>query len=342
MIPPLQLPSTHTMKLSHTLPTDITRRTFLQRSAGALATCTAFSEYAQAEPENTYGVATPELRSRAEVAAFLGKAPKPAAEASLRPLTILFAGGAKDHPPRSHSHDVLPKRWKVLLGGAGPGDEAVTNMYRPEVEADRDLITSGSPQVTALSTLDWPTEEQFATADVIMLYQHPKCMSDAKHQQQIEAFLNRGGGLVLSHYVLWNASPALANLLGLAKGKDSHYKHKVITLKLPEPRHPIMLGLPDTFTLADECFWSLQGDRSKVTALATSDETVGDKVSAEPVIWAYERGKGRVVASTLGHFDWTFDDPFFRTILLRGIAWAAGDSPYRFDPLILRGIPLKD
>jgi type 1 glutamine amidotransferase len=69
---------------------------------------------------------------------------------------------------------------------------------------------------------------------------------------------------------------------------------------------------------------------------------VGDKVSAEPVIWAYERGKGRVVASTLGHFDWTFDDPYFRTILLRGIAWAAGESPYRFDPLILRGIPLKD
>jgi len=69
---------------------------------------------------------------------------------------------------------------------------------------------------------------------------------------------------------------------------------------------------------------------------------VGDQVSAEPIIWAHERGKGRVVASTLGHFDWTFDAPFFRTILLRGIAWAAGESPYRFDPLILRGIPLKD
>jgi type 1 glutamine amidotransferase len=237
---------------------------------------------------------------------------------------------------------VLPKRWKVLLGGAGPGDEAVTNMYRPQVEVDRALITAGSPQVTALSTLEWPTEEQFATADVIMLYQSPQCWKDASHLPQIEAFLNRGGGLVLSHFVLWNATPALANLLGLAKGKDSHYKHKVITLKLPEPRHPIMHGLPDTFTLADECFWNLQGDRSKITALATSDETVGDKVSAEPIIWAHEHGKGRVVASTLGHFDWTFDDPFFRTILLRGIAWAAGESPYRFDPLILRGIPLKD
>jgi type 1 glutamine amidotransferase len=324
------------------LPCNITRRAFLQRSAGSLVASTGLMAHAQAETEHTYGVQTPDLRSRAEVAAVLGKAPKAAADASLRPLTILFAGGAKDHPPRSHSHDVLPKRWKVLLGGAGQGDEAVTNLYRPQVEADRALITSGSPQVTALSTLEWPTEEQFATADVIMLYQHPKCLSDAKHQQQIETFLNRGGGLVLSHYVLWNASPALAGLLGLAKGKDSHYKHKVITLKLSEPRHPIMHGLPDTFTFADECFWNLQGDRSKITALATSDETVGDKVSPEPIIWAHEHGKGRVVASTLGHFDWTFDDPFFRTILLRGIAWAAGESPYRFDPLITRGIPLKD
>jgi type 1 glutamine amidotransferase len=86
----------------------------------------------------------------------------------------------------------------------------------------------------------------------------------------------------------------------------------------------------------------LQGDRGKVTALATSDESVGESVSAEPVIWACERGKGRVVASTLGHFDWTFDDPFFRTILLRGMAWAAGEPPVRFDHLVLRGIPLKE
>jgi|LakMenE01Jun11ns_1017448.scaffolds.fasta_scaffold9884846_2 type 1 glutamine amidotransferase len=331
------------MKHAFTYVTDIiSRRTFLQRSAGVVATYAGASEYARAETENTYGVEPPELRSRAEVEAVLGKTTKPAAEANLRPLTILFAGGTKDHPPKSHSHDVLPKRWKVLLGGAGPEDEAVTNMYRPQVEADLALITSGSPRVKALSTLEWPTEEQFATADVIMLYQHPKCLSDVKHQQQIEAFLNRGGGLLLSHYVLWNASPAVADLLGLAKGKDSKYKHKVVTLKMPEPRHPIMHGLPDTFTLADECFWNLQGDRSKVTALATSDESVGDKISAEPVIWAHEHGKGRVVASTLGHFDWTFDDPFFRTILLRGIAWTAGESPYRFDSLIARGIPLKD
>jgi type 1 glutamine amidotransferase len=315
------------------------RRAILRSSAGVLAGSIGFAGLARAE--TLYGVETPDLRHRAEVEAVLGKAPIPATDTGLRPLTVLLAGGTKDHLPKTHSHDVLPKRWQVLLGGAGPGDDTTTNMYRPQNAADGAAITAGSPRVTALSTLEWPTDDQFAAADVILLYQGPQCWKDAKHLRQIEAFLNRGGGVVLSHYVLWHASTALADLLGLAKGSDSRYKHKVVTLKLPEPRHPITHGLPATFAIADECFWNLQGDRGKVTVLATSDEAVGGSVSAEPVIWAYQRGQGRVVASTLGHFDWTFDDPFFRTIVLRGMAWAAGEPTGRFDHLILRGIPLK-
>jgi hypothetical protein len=35
------------------------------------------------------------------------------------------------------------------------------------------------------------------------------------------------------------------------------------------------------------------------------------------------------------------DDPYFRILLLRGMAWAAGESPYRFDELVTRGIPLR-
>jgi len=35
---------------------------------------------------------------------------------------------------------------------------------------------------------------------------------------------------------------------------------------------------------------------------------------------------------------WTFDDPLARLLLLRGMAWAAGTSPYRFDALATRGL----
>jgi type 1 glutamine amidotransferase len=55
------------------------------------------------------------------------------------------------------------------------------------------------------------------------------------------------------------------------------------------------------------------------------------------MFWTHQPGPGRVFGCVLGHYTWTFDDPYFRVLVLRGIAWAAGESPYRFDPLVLRG-----
>ena len=51
---------------------------------------------------------------------------------------------------------------------------------------------------------------------------------------------------------------------------------------------------------------------------------------AQPVFWCYELGEGRVFGCVPGHSAQTFDDPVFRKLLLRGIAWAAGESPLRF------------
>jgi hypothetical protein len=337
-----RLGSSSSMKLTSLLSASLAIALVapLLHSADAPSTITTNTA---AETETLYGVTTPALRSRAEVEAVLASAPKPLTEGTLRPLTILIAGGVKDHLPKTHSHDLLPRRWKVLLGGKGPDDEPKVNMYRPEVEKDRERMLAGAPQVKVLTTMDWPTEEQFAVSDIIFLYQSPACWMGFGRVRQVAAFVERGGGLVLSHYVLWRDDADLMNVFGLAMQKGrSQYKHKEAILKFPEPRHPIVLGLPDTIVMADEVYWNFRGDRSKVTPLATSEEMVGDQSRPEPVIWTYERGKGRVVASTLGHFDWTFDDPYFRMILLRGMAWAAGESPYRFDPLVLRGIPMKD
>jgi hypothetical protein len=111
--------------------------------------------------------------------------------------------------------------------------------------------------------------------------------------------------------------------------------------------------LPDTIHLLDEAYWPLKGDRSKVTVLATSDETISkdsEQTKPEPMFYAYQSGppprpasedagagKGRVFSCILGHYTWTFDDPYFRILLLRGMAWAASESPYRFDQLVMRG-----
>lgn len=75
--------------------------------------------------------------------------------------------------------------------------------------------------------------------------------------------------------------------------------------------------------------------------LATCAERQGDSeppvLVPQPIFWTYEPGRGRVFGCVLGHYTWTFDDPWFRLLVLRGLAWSAGESPYRFDSLALRG-----
>jgi type 1 glutamine amidotransferase len=62
----------------------------------------------------------------------------------------------------------------------------------------------------------------------------------------------------------------------------------------------------------------------------------------QPLFWVREEGTGRVFVSIPGHYAWTFDDPLFRLLVLRGIAWAAGASVDRFNDLIMPGARVKE
>jgi type 1 glutamine amidotransferase len=95
----------------------------------------------------------------------------------------------------------------------------------------------------------------------------------------------------------------------------------------PGNGHRILAGLPSKLDFTDESYWQLAGDRQKIQVLATTAE----EDAPQPILWTYERGEGRVFCSILGHYSWTFDDPLFRLMLLRAIAWTptARRPPYR-------------
>ena len=42
-------------------------------------------------------------------------------------------------------------------------------------------------------------------------------------------------------------------------------------------------------------------------------------------------------ARSSGHYTWTFDDPLFRLLVLRGICWTARDHVDRLSPLATLG-----
>jgi type 1 glutamine amidotransferase len=62
----------------------------------------------------------------------------------------------------------------------------------------------------------------------------------------------------------------------------------------------------------------------------------------QPQFWTLEPSKGRVFVSILGHYSWTFDDPLFRLLLLRGIAWTAREPVDRFNELATLGVELSE
>jgi len=288
-------------------------------------------------------VQAPQPRSRSEVQAVLAKASKPA-KRELRPLDIVLVAFKKDHGLNEHDYPLWQKRWAVLLGGQEAGSEKQVNLYGPAPEKQRDKVLAGAPNVRVSTADGWPSKEQFKTADLIVAFCYIQW--DGQKMQELEEFLARGGGFVLLHPAViipqgMKITDELTKLVGLVWEYDyTRWRHGQVALKITAPDHPICLGLPETINLLDEAYWPLKGDRSKVTILATSDETVSkdsDQTKPEPMFYAYQCGKGRVFSCILGHYTWTFDDPYFRILLLRGMAWAAGESPYRFDQLVMRG-----
>ena len=255
----------------------------------------------------TFLLHEPPTRTRADVEAILkrGALPNEASIASPRPLKIVLVASKQDHGPGQHDYPRWQNKWRELLSGA-------TN-------------------VTASDAWEWPTPEQFAQADLILCNFWNHNWSAARYQQ-LDEFLLRGGGLVLLHAaVIADTDPKeLAERIGLAaQPGPTKYLHTPLTLKFVAPtNHPVSHGFAN-LELIDEPYWPMIGDASRVEVLAT---TVQDG-EARPMIWTYRRGPGRVFASILGHYTWTLDDPTFRLLILRGIAWAANEPVARFEGL---------
>jgi putative heme-binding domain-containing protein len=252
----------------------------------------------------------PPPRSLKEVHAALAGAP--GRPAKVRPLHVVLVAGKKDHGPGEHDYPAWQKVWLRLLGMA---------------------------EATKVTTAwDWPAAEDFQSAEVLVFYQHGTW--DAKRAKDIDAFLARGGGLVYLHYAVDGGSDAagLAHRIGLSWGRGARFRHGPLDVQFSRGSgHPVARNL-DKVHFHDESYWRLTGDPKRVRVLASAVE----EGSPQPLFWTREEGKGRVFVSIPGHYAWTFDDPLFRLLVLRGITWVAREPVDRFNRLVTPGARVKD
>lgn len=248
-------------------------------------------------------------RTREEVATVLAGAPK--TSASPKPLRLLLVAGRKDHGRGEHDYPTWLRVWSKLLS-AGDG-------------------------VTVDTAMRWPTVEQLRVADTLMIYQ--KGEWNAERAAAIDAHLAKGGGLVLIHWAIegGNGAAAFADRIGIAADQTrTKFRHGPLEIDWGlGSDNPIARNF-SKLSLNDESYWDLMGDPSTVNVLAAGGPEDGD--AKPPLFWTVERKQGRVFVSIPGHYSSTFDDPLYRTILLRGVAWASHEPVDRFNALIPLGV----
>jgi type 1 glutamine amidotransferase len=131
---------------------------------------------------------------------------------------------------------------------------------------------------------------------------------------------------------------ALADRIGLAwQGGKSAFRHGPLEVDFTRTKHPIARGF-EKLQLVDESYWNLVGNPASVDVLGTGIEDGQPR----PLFWAREAAKGRVFVSIPGHYTWTFDDPLFRVLILRGIAWTAKEPVDRFNELATIGARISE
>lgn len=89
--------------------------------------------------------------------------------------------------------------------------------------------------------------------------------------------------------------------------------------------HPVTAGIAD-FDLDTEQYWVLTDDHNDVLATTTTAPrpwAPWQRPVTCPAVWTRQWGRGRVFVATPGHTAEVLRDPSVRTIVERGLLWAA-------------------
>lgn len=284
-------------------------------------------------------------------------------------LTLVLAGQARGQFPWQTPVKRDPAEVKRIVGPQGQREpsrdlhivwvwgidklhEKETHEYAWVMDRYVNQLLPQIPRVTVTPSMYFPKEELWEKADLVVFYMWPR--GEGWDYDLIDAYQERGGGLIVIHMALMQGSgEELSKRIGLAwNRKRDGTKWGVlptpVTLAEAARESPILERFPEKFDLADEFYWELRGDPARITPLVTSPAgpAIANKSlsgppkredldgKAWPVMWTTEVGGGKVFVSGAGHNYFTFNDPYFRIILLRAMAWTMNESFDPFKPLV--------
>ncbi len=222
---------------------------------------------------------------------------------------------------------VAPQAWgpgqRVLLAGGGSSHD-FDKYFR---QADTAILTGAGYAVQYTEDFQ-EAIAKLAEADVLVFSTNQGTFANVAFRAALEQFAAKGKGMVLLHAGLWYnfADWPEFNKIYAGGGSRGHDNlSKPFEVKVSQAAHPIMKGVPPTFTLTDELYYMVPDPAgAPLEVLAQSTSAQSGKVF--PSIFTVRHDKARIAGMALGHDARAHDLPAFQTLLKNAVAWAAGSA----------------
>jgi type 1 glutamine amidotransferase len=228
------------------------------------------------------------------------------------------------------------RRSALIVRGGWDGHQPVetTDTFLPFLEEQGfDVRIEESPAVYA--------DREYLTGVDLIVQNMTMSTIEQAEVDGLRAAVAAGTGLVGWHGGIADSFRASSDYLQLIGGQfaahpgkhvdervgeqsDNYIPH-TISITAAGAEHPITAGLDD-FELVTEQYWVLHDDYIDVLATTTQQARPWDPWSrpvVSPAVWTRQWARGRIVVSTPGHRIEVVQDPNVRTILERGMLWAA-------------------
>lgn len=227
-----------------------------------------------------------------------------------------------------------------VVGGEGAAPIKallITGGAAHDYKTQQKLLTEG---ISARTNIEWTIESgPGGTNAMLEIYKKPdwakgfdvvvhnECYANVNDKEFVEGIVKAHDGVpaVVIHGTLhsYRSADPVTDQWRLFLGVTSKRHEKggaKLDVKPVKADHPIMIGLPENWSVAKGELYVIEKEWPNCVPLATA-YGVGTKKD-QTVIWTNTIGKARVFGNSLGHANTTFEDPAYLDLMTRGLLWA--------------------
>jgi len=163
------------------------------------------------------------------------------------------------------------------------------------------------------------TPEMLNNTDLLFTYYSSYLYSEENSKIIVDNVMSGRMGWIAVHNTPWFTRGILSDLLGVDCAL--HREIQPVIISHLNETHPITKGIEPTVINLDEQFglFLRKPDDPDLTVLFKSQGVHDKQWTIQGV--ATQRGKGRTVTFTPGHYNWTFDNEACAEILWRSVNW---------------------